>query len=198
MKLFLGPKHKSLCPSSWEFIELNTNCIVLLSVKTSPPTLIARTTWRTRKWTTYLTAIIPSPPRKRTNLQTNLFIYFRTVPRRNRTVTRRSQSLQTGTPPRNRTESTLRKSQTRTHTQPVTSTATAWTFYHHQKCDKHHLSNSRRWRPRDYQDCPQESSGRTLSQRRIPANADRRKSAPWPSKRQLLRAFHGTASSRFK
>ena len=51
--------------------------------------------------------IIPSSLKNRTNLQINLFLNLRNLPRTDSTVTRLSQSLQVGTPSRDRTESTL-------------------------------------------------------------------------------------------
>ena len=130
MKLSLGPKHKFLCPSSWDFIGINTNFAVQIFVKTSLLILIARTVQRKNCWTTYFNRIYHKLFRKGTNLLTDLFLNLRTMPRTDSTITCLLQSLQAGRPPRDRTECALRKSQTRHHWKPKTSTAKTWTLYY--------------------------------------------------------------------
>ena len=43
LKLSLGPNHKSLCPSNWDFIRLSTSFANLNSVRTSFLILLAKT-----------------------------------------------------------------------------------------------------------------------------------------------------------
>ena len=53
MKLSLGPNHKSLCPSNWDFIGINTSFAVQFFVKVSLLIHIARTAWGTNCWAIY-------------------------------------------------------------------------------------------------------------------------------------------------
>ena len=199
MKLSLGPNHKFLCPSSWDFIEKSTNFAVLTSVKTSLLTLIARTAWRTNCWPTYFNRNHHKPSWKKKHLRADLLIYFSTMPRTDRTITRLSQLLQTGTQPRSGTVSTLRNSQTKFYSKPESSTTKVWTLYRCQACHEYHLSNSRRWKPHNYQNCSQELSPcRILPQRRISTHYDRKICTFWSSNWHHLRAFYGTTHPGFE
>ena len=146
MKLSLGPNHKFPCSSNCDFIGINTNFAVhvVQNCENLPSRSHNENSLKNELLDNLLQPQLSQALLERTNLQANLFINLRTIPRTDSTITRLSQSLQDMTPPGDRTESTLRESQTRSHTKTKTSTAKTWSLYRYQAYHENHLSKSGR------------------------------------------------------